>query len=220
MEWAVERAAQRVERRVADLGLVVAHLGSGSSATAVAAGRSVATSMGFTPLEGLMMGTRSGSVDPGILLHVLRNGLTPDELADALEHHSGLLAVSGHSADVAELGRAAARGDEDASLSLGIYVRRAAEGIAAAATSLEQVDALVFTGGIGEHAASVRTSICARCRVLGIRPLRPSDDDEDEVLSGPDSQVHVVRIRSREDIVIARQTARLLEVASSAPAGS
>jgi acetate kinase len=132
-----------------------------------------------------MMGTRSGSVDPGILLHVLRNGMTVDRLADALEHQSGLLAVSGHTSDVADLERAAADGDENAALSLGIYVRRAAEGVAAAATSVEQLDALVFTGGIGEHAGSVRAAICARLGVLGIEQPRPSASDEDEVLSGP-----------------------------------
>jgi len=214
VSWAVERAALLLGRPLADLGIVVAHLGSGSSVTAVAGGRSVATSMGFTPLEGLMMGTRSGSVDPGIMLHVLRSGMTADELEDALEHHSGLLAVSSHTADVAELERAAADGDEKAALSLAIYVRRAAEGIAAAASSLPQLDALVFTGGIGEHAGPVRTGICARLRVLGVEPPRQSAGDEDQILSGPGSQVHLIRIRSREDMVIARQTAHLLEVDS------
>jgi acetate kinase len=212
VSWAIERAALLLGRPVADLSLVVAHLGSGSSVTAVAAGRSVATSMGFTPLEGLMMGTRSGSIDPGILIHVLRNGMTVDKLTDELERHSGLLAVSGHTADVAELERAAAALDRNAALALGIYVRRAAEGIAAAATSLTQLDALVFTGGIGEHAGSVRTAICARLRVLGIEPPRPSAGDEDQVVSGSGSPVHVIRIRAREDVVIARQTAHLLEV--------
>jgi len=216
VSWAVERAGQLLGRPVADLNLVVAHLGSGSSVTAVRGGRSVATSMGFTPLEGLMMGTRSGSVDPGILLHVLRNGMTADELADALEHNSGLLAVSGRTADVAELERAASDGKDNAALSLGIYIRRAAEGIAAAATSLKRLDAFVFTGGIGEHADSVRSAICVRLLVLGIRPPRPSAGDEDEVLSSPGSGVHVIRIRSREDVVIARQTAQLLEVDNSA----
>ena len=215
VSWAVERAALLLGRPVADLGLVVAHLGSGSSVTAVAGGKSVATSMGFTPLEGLMMGTRSGSVDPGILLHVLRNGMTVGQLAGALEHHSGLLAVSGRTADVAELERAAADGDEKAALALAIYVRRAAEGIGAAATSLKKLDALVFTGGIGEHAGSVRTAICARLRLLGIQPPQPSPGDDDQVVSGSGSRVHLLRIRAREDVVIARQTARLLEVESS-----
>jgi acetate kinase len=218
--WAVERAAVLLGRSAADLGLVVAHLGSGSSVTAVAGGKSVATSMGFTPLEGLMMGTRSGSIDPGILLHILRNGMTVDALTDALEHHSGLLAVSDRSSDVADLERAVAGGDKNAALSLAIYVRRAAEGIAAAATSLPRLDALVFTAGIGEHAAPVRTAICARLGALGIEPLRPPASGEDEVLSSQGSQVQVIRIRAREDVVIARQTAHLLEVDRSPQSGN
>jgi acetate kinase len=218
--WAVERAAYLLGRSAADLGLVVAHLGSGSSVTAVAGGRSVATSMGFTPLEGLMMGTRSGSIDPGILLHVLRSGMTADELGDALEHHSGLLAVSDNTADVADLERAADAGEENAALSLAIYSRRAAEGIAAAGTSLPQLDALVFTGGIGEHAGRVRAAISARLGVLGIRPPRPSGGDDDVVLSDPDSGVRVIRIHSREDMVIARETAQLIEVDGSRQPGS
>lgn len=205
--WAVERAALLLHQPVGDLELVVAHLGSGSSVTAISAGGSVATSMGFTPLEGLMMGTRSGSVDPGILLHVLRNGMTVDGLADGLEHQSGLLGVSGHSADVAELQRSAGQGDDDAALSLAIYARRAAEGIAAAATSLARLDALVFTGGIGEHAASVREAICARLSILGIGPPQEPANGEDQILSDPGAPVPVIRIQSREDVVIARQTA-------------
>jgi acetate kinase len=212
VSWAVERAASLLGPRAAGLGLVVAHLGSGSSVTAVAGGKSVATSMGFTPLEGLMMGTRSGSIDPGILLHVMNKGRSLNALAKELEHRSGLLAVSGRSADVAELERAAAEGDKDAALSLAIYARRAAEGIAAAATSLGQVDGLVFTGGIGEHSGAVRTAISARLGAMGIEPPREPASEGDEVLSRGGSQVQLLRIRSREDVVIARQTAQLLEV--------
>lgn len=210
VSWSVERAASLLGRPAADLSLVVAHLGSGSSVTSVAGGRSVATSMGFTPLEGLMMGTRAGSIDPGILLHVLRSGVTLRDLAGALENQSGLLAVSGISADVAELERAAAGGSKEAALSLAIHARRAAEGIAAATTSLARVDALIFTGGIGENAGSVRSAICARLRVLGVEPPHPAAGDEDQALSTEDARVQVLRVRSREDVVIARQTAQLL----------
>jgi acetate kinase len=209
--WALERAAVLLARTAGDLGLIVAHLGSGSSVTAVAGGKSVATSMGFTPLEGLMMGTRSGSIDPGILLHVLRKGVTVEALADELEHRSGLLAVSARTADMADLESAASGGDESAALSLAINVRRAAEGNAAAATSLPRLDALVFTGGIGEHAAPVRTAIGARLGALGIEPPRRPAGDEDEILSLQGSRVQVLRIRSREDVVIARETVRLTQ---------
>ena len=141
---------------------MVAHLGSGCSVTAVDGGRSVATSMGLTPLEGLMMGTRAGSIDPGILFYLLRTGrLDADELAEQLDHESGLLGVSGRTSDVRELLRAEADGDGPATLALAIFVRRAAECIAAAATALPAVDAIVFTGGIGENAAGLRARIVA-----------------------------------------------------------
>ena len=208
--WAVERAAALLDRPVGDLQLVVAHLGAGSSVTAVAGGRSVDTSMGFTPLEGLMMGTRSGSIDPGILLHLLRGGMALDDLAEALEHRSGLLGVSGRSGDVMELELAALAGDANAAIALELYARRAAAWIASVATALERVDALVFTGGIGEHAASVRKSICERLAPLDVAPPASGSVDHDAVVSAQGARVALVRVVAREDIVIARQTAELL----------
>lgn len=206
--WAVGRIAELLDRPIEALQVVVAHLGAGSSVTAVASGRSVATSMGFTPLEGLMMGTRSGSIDPGIVLHLLRGGMGMDVLADALEHRAGLLGVSGRSADVAELERRAAAGEADAALAIEMYERRAAAGIASVATALERLDALVFTGGIGEHATNIRVRICELLAVLGA-PL-PSLDvaaDADGLLA--DVPFAVAVIRAREDLVIARQVAGL-----------
>lgn len=208
--WAVERAAALLDRPVGDLQLVVAHLGAGSSVTAVAGGRSVDTSMGFTPLEGLMMGTRSGSIDPGILLHLLRGGMALDDLAEALEHRSGLLGVSGRSGDVMELELAALAGDANAAIALELYARRAAAWIASVATALERVDALVFTGGIGEHAASVRKSICERLAPLDVAPPASGSVDHDAVVSAQGARVALVRVGAREDIVIARQTAELV----------
>lgn len=212
VSWAVERGVSLLRRPVADLGLVVAHLGSGSSVTAVAGGRSVDTSMGFTPLEGLMMGTRSGSIDPGILFHLLRNGLDADELADALEHRSGLRGVSGGTAEVAELEAASVAGDPRATVALAIYARRAAAGIAAVSSSLERLDAIVFTGGIGEHSARVRSAVCERLAVLGVEPATadPAEDDTDVVLSEQGVRVAILRVVAREDLVIARQAAELL----------
>jgi acetate kinase len=216
--WAVERAAALLERPVAELQLVVAHLGAGASVTAVAGGRSVDTSMGFTPLEGLMMGTRSGSVDPGILLHLLRDGMSVEALAGALDRESGLLGVSGRSSDVSELEAAAAAGDVRSRLALAMFERRAASAIAATATSLGRFEALVFTGGIGEHAATVRTAICARLGALGVTP--PAGTAErDAVISAPGATVSILRITAREDLVIARQVAALL-AGDDRPAGS
>ena len=211
VEWAVGRAAQLLARPAADLCLVVAHLGSGCSVTAVEGGRSVATSMGLTPLEGLMMGTRSGSFDPGITLDVQRrHGLDAEGLANAIEHESGLLGISGVSGDMRAVERAAASGDGRARLAVEMFVLRVAEGIAAAAASLPRLDGLVFTGGIGEHSPSVRAATCARLAVLGVTPLEGDDAGRDGVLSSPGARIAVMRIEAREDVVIARSTARLL----------
>jgi acetate kinase len=208
--WATEKAALQLGRRIGELNLVVAHLGAGSSVTAVAGGRSVDTSMGFTPLEGLMMGTRSGSIDPGIVVHLIRKGLAAEEVGGALEQRSGLLGVSGLTADMADLERAAAAGQTDAALALAMYARRAAAGIAAVATSLDGLDALVFTGGIGEHSAPTRSAICQRLRLLGIEPPKSGTSNADALISGRGARVSVIRIHAREDVVIARQTAALL----------
>jgi acetate kinase len=209
--WSVERAAGLLERPAADLSLVVAHLGSGCSVTAVAEGRSVDTSMGMTPLEGLMMATRSGSVDPGILLDLLAGErLELAELVDALQHGSGLLGVSGVSGDLREVERAAVAGEPRAALALEMFVRRAASAISAAATALPRLDGVVFTGGIGERAVEVRAEICQRLSQLGVTTTRSIGGQEDALLSEGGARVAVLRIHAREDLVMAREVARLL----------
>jgi acetate kinase len=208
VEWSVARATELLGAPSGELALLVAHLGSGCSVTSVDGGRSVWTSMGMTPLEGLMMGTRSGSIDPGILLRLLRAGVAPDELNDGLDHRSGLLGVAG-TADMRELLEREAGGDERAALGIELFVRRTAEGIAAAATALPRVDALVFTGGIGEHAAPVRERVVGRLGSLGFRAA-PAHSDEDAVLTPPDSTPAVLRVTAREDLVIAEATRALL----------
>jgi len=206
--WSVRRAAELLARPADELCLVVAHLGSGCSVTAVQSGRSVSTSMGLTPLEGLMMGTRSGSVDPGILLHVMRqHGLSADRLAEVLDHESGLLGISGVAGDMRAVSAAAAGGSTRARLAIDIFVRRAAAGIAVAATSLPRLDALVFTGGIGEHASAVRAQIVARLTALGLEPLGESTGSGDGSLSAPETRIAVLRVAAREDIVIAEAAA-------------
>jgi acetate kinase len=205
--WSVERAAALLNRPVQDLHLVVAHLGSGCSATAVAGGRSVDTSMGMTPLEGLMMGTRSGSIDPGVLLHLLDAGrVTVDEIVEVIAHRSGLLGVSGRSASVRELEEAADAGDARAQLALQMFARRAAAGIAAVATALDRLDTLVFTGGVGEHAHRMRIRICGYLSVLGAPEPGEPPGDSDAVI-GMRGDLAVLRVSSREDVVIARHVA-------------
>ena len=199
--WSAIRAGELLGPDGPVPSLVVAHLGSGCSVTAVEAGRSMWTSMGMTPLEGLMMGTRSGSIDPGIILRLLRAGLTGADLAEGLEHGSGLLAAGG-SADMRELMAAEAAGDERAALAIDLFVRRAAEAIAAATTSLRRLDALVFTGGIGENATVVRDRIVERLTAVGVSsPLEPADGDA--VLSQAGRRPAVLRVEAREDLVVA-----------------
>ena len=202
--WSVTRAAELLGRPVEGLRLVVAHLGSGCSVTAVDGGLSIDTSMGMTPLEGLMMGTRAGSIDPGILLALLHDGRASQaELEEVLDHRSGLLGASGRSADVRELLVAEAAGDAAAALALELFVRRAAAGIAAAATCLPEIDAVVFTGGIGENSGRMRARIAASLAVLGIPTIPDVDVDEDEVLTDAARTPSVLRIQAREDIVVA-----------------
>ncbi len=205
--WSSRRAGELLRRPEADLRLVVAHLGGGCSVTAVDGGRSVDTSMGMTPLDGLMMGTRSGSIDPGILLRLLDDGIPLAEIADELEHRSGLLGVSGRSADMRELLTAAAAGDDAAAGAIELFVRGAGAGIAAAATMLPALDALVGTGGIGENAAPIREGIGDRLGRLGYAPGLPdTDGDADAVLA---SDPAVVRVQAREDLAIAEAASRL-----------
>jgi acetate kinase len=206
--WSVTRAGELLGAPSDTLALVIAHLGSGCSVTAVAEGRSRSTSMGMTPLEGLMMGTRSGSVDPGILLRLLHAGVSPDDLGEGLEHASGLVAVA-DSADMRELLDRVAAGDSDAELAVEQFVRRAAQGIAAAATAVPRLDALVFTGGIGEHAAPIRGRIVGRLRTIGLDGTL-SDADEDAVLTAGEVRPAVLRVEAREDLVIADATRSLV----------
>ncbi len=203
--WAASRV--RVPR------LVVAHLGGGCSLTAVRGGRSVDTTMGFSPLDGVPMVTRSGGLDPEILLHVLRKGLlSVEELDGALEQASGLAGMSGLSGRVDELERAAADGDADARLALDVFARRVAQAVAAMATALGGLDALVFTAGIGERSAGVRSDVCGLLGFLGVTldAQRNAQAQPDAELAAVGAPVRIVLLRAREDIVAARAARTLL----------
>jgi acetate kinase len=213
VEWDVRRTGELLHRDPKDLQLLVAHLGSGCSVTAVKGGRSVATSMGLTPLEGMMMGTRAGSFDPGAMLRLLDDGrVTVTEMTDALEHESGLLGVSGVSGDMREVSAAATSGNAQAALAIDMFCRRAAGYIAGAATSIDRIDAVVFSGGIGEHAGDVRARIVERLAVLGFAPIRSANVSQDAVLSEAGSGPAVLRIEAREDLVIAEAVTRLAPI--------
>jgi acetate kinase len=210
--WVARRAPALLGRSGADLRIVSAHLGAGASLCAIADGVSLDTSMGFTPLEGLVMATRSGSVDPGMLLWLLeREGLPPRELAEALEHRSGLLGLCG-TADMRELLRRADASDPQAQLALDVYVHRLRAGIAAMAAALGGLDALVFTGGVGERSAEVRelTATGLGFLAVAIDEERNRDAATDINISAPHASVATLVIAAREDLEIARQVRAVL----------
>ncbi len=208
------RAAELLGRDPAGLRLVICHLGNGCSAAAVRGGVALDTTMGYTPMEGLMMGTRSGSVDPGILLHVQRRrGLDAERLDDALNHRSGLLGVSGVSSDYRQVEAAARQGDERARLALDIFARRVRSAVGGLAVCMGGIDALVFTAGVGEHSASLRTAACAGLECLGLRldPERNAACKPDDDVAHADSPARILAIQTREELMIAREARRLVD---------
>ena len=199
--WAARRA---LELAPGAQRIVSCHLGAGASLAAIADGRSVDTTMGFTPLEGIVMATRSGSVDPGLLTWLQHTaGMSAHELEDGLSHESGLLGLAG-TADMREL---LARDDADARLALDVYVHRLRAAVAAMAAALGGMDALVFTGGIGEHAAPIRARTVAGLGFLGaqVDPARNDAATSDTDVSASEGPVRTLVVTSREDLEIARQ---------------
>jgi len=210
--WVARRAPGVLERDASGLRIVSCHLGAGGSLCAIKDGRSLDTTMGFTPLEGLVMATRSGSVDPGMLLWLLEHEqLTPAELADALEHRSGLLGLAG-SADMREIVDRAGAGEAVASLALDVYIHRLRAGIAAMAAALEGLDALVFTGGVGERSSEVRAQAAAGLAFLGvwIDDARNREARGDGSIGADGAGARTLVLTAREDIEIARQARAVL----------
>ncbi len=208
-------AAKRLDKPVAQVNLVTAHLGNGCSATAVHLGKSVDTSMGLTPLEGLVMGTRCGDVDPGLLLHLIDSqGYSPDELNKMLNKESGLLGISGLSNDMRTLLHAETEGDRQAALAISVFCYRLAKTIAGLAVSAHPLDALVFTGGIGENASLIRQRVCQQLALLGIS-IDPSVNklhgkDHSGVISDSQSKLPVLVIPTNEELLIAKDTLALV----------
>ena len=184
--------------------VIIAHLGNGASMVALRGGKSVDTSMGFTPLEGLVMGTRSGDVDPGALIYLLQQGkMSPGELGEHLNKRSGLLGVSGSSEDMRDL-LEKSPDDAHAAEAVELFCYRAKKYIGAYAAALGGLDLLVFTGGIGEHAAPVRDKICAGLEFLGIQLDPPRNHSNAPVISRTDAAVKVRVIPTNEDLMIVR----------------
>jgi acetate kinase len=211
VQHAVHRSTELLGARPGRM--VVCHLGAGCSATAVADGRSVDTSMGFTPLEGLVMVRRSGSVDPGLLLYLLQEeGLSADELDRGLNEQSGLAGVSGVSADLRAVLAAADAGHERSQLALDLFVHRLVATIGGLTATLGGLDALVFTGGIGEHSARIRARVAAAFRYLGLRVDEAINATTagDADLSAADSRVRVLVVTAREDLTVLRDVCDVL----------
>jgi acetate kinase len=212
-QYCAGRAAQLLQKDLQSLRLITCHLGNGCSLSAIRDGHSIDTTMGFTPLEGLMMGTRSGSVDPGVLTYLMRHHhLTGEQLDDLLNKKSGLLGISGISGDMREVVVAMKGGNSRAKLAFDIFVHRLVACIGSMAASLGGVDALVFTAGIGENSPDTRAAACANLKFLGIEldKARNANVVPDAQISASGSAVPVLVIRAQEDWAIARECWRLM----------
>ncbi len=214
--YASRRAAEAAGRPIEDLRIVTAHLGAGASLCAVRGGRSVDTTMGFTPLEGLVMATRSGSVDPGLVLWLEEHANMPSaELAATLEHRSGLLGLAG-TADMREVLERGAAGDGPAVLARDVYLHRLRGSIASMAAAMDGLDLLVFTGGVGEHAPRIREMAAAGLRFLGV-DLDPAANDaasSDAEIGANGAPVRTFVVTAREDLEIVRLTRSVLGVSA------
>ena len=210
--YASRRAAEMLGRSPHELKVVTCHLGAGASLAAVRGGRSMDTTMGFTPLEGLVMATRSGTVDPGALLYLERHvGLSEAELTEALDRTGGLLALAG-TADMREILKRIADGDDQAELAFDVYVHRLRALIASMAAAMNGLDALVFTGGVGENAPAVRAAAVAGLGFLGVEigPTLNASLGPDNDISAPGARVPTLVIKAREDVEVAREVRRVL----------
>jgi acetate kinase len=211
-QYATRRAAQMLGRPAESLRLILCHLGNGCSLAAVRGGKSVDTTMGFTPLEGLMMGTRSGSIDPGILVYLLRHcGYSADQLDEILNRKSGLKGVSGLSGDMRQILTAAAQGNAQAQLAFDIFAHRVTREAGAMLAVLGGVDAMVFTGGIGENCPPLRERVCGQFEFLGLQidSAQNGNAKGDQDIATPESSVRVLVIHAQEDWEIARECFRV-----------
>lgn len=209
-----ERVAVQIGKPLSELKIITAHLGNGSSCAAILHGKSLDTSMGFTPLEGLIMGTRSGDVDPGALFYIMnREELTVSELNSMLNKHSGMRGVSGISGDMRQIEEEAAKGDERAIETFAMFEYRLRKYIGSYAAAMNGVDAIIFTGGIGENSATLREAICKNLTYLGVElneAVNKVRSKDERLISTPESKVGVWVIPTNEELVIARDTVEVV----------
>ncbi len=206
-EYCAGRAAQILQKDLSSLRLISCHLGNGCSLAAIKNGRSVDTTMGFTPLEGLMMGTRSGSIDPGIILYLLHQGVAATEIDHILNQQSGLKGISGGSGDMREITASIAKGEKRAQLAFDIYAHRLRSYIGAMLASLRGLDALIFTAGVGENSAPLRAAVCEGFAFLGMKIDTTKNENKpvDADIATPDSRIRILVIQAQEDWAIARE---------------
>ena len=222
-QYCAERTAQLLGKDLRSLKLVTCHLGNGCSLAAIREGQSIDTTMGFTPLEGLMMGTRSGSVDPGILTYLMRTGKsTGEQLDQLLNTQSGLLGISGLSGDMRQILTAMKDGHPRARLAFDIFVHRLQSGIGAMIAVLGGIDALVFSAGIGENSSEVRAAACSNFGFLrlGLDAAKNAQSSADQDISLSDSAVRILIVRAQEDWAIARDCWRLASAGSRGHSGA
>jgi acetate kinase len=212
VQYSTRRAAELLQVPPNSSRLIVCHLGNGASVTAVANGKSIDTSMGFTPLEGLMMGTRSGSIDPSILVYLIRrHGYTADQIDEILNRKSGLAGVSGMSGDMRGILEEVSKDNQRARLAYDIYAHRLTREIGAMLAVLGGVDAIVFTGGVGENCVPLRQDVCGQLQFLGLKldAAKNAQPDLDQNIAASGSSIQVLVIRADEDWEIARECWRL-----------
>jgi acetate kinase len=213
-DYVSRRAAELLGRPLKGLKLITCHIGNGCSCTAILDGKSFDTSMGMTPLEGLMMGTRSGDIDPAIVPYAMaKEELTLAEVNSMLNKHSGLTAISGGSADMREIEQATQEGDKASGLAFEMYAYRIRKYIGSYAAAMNGLDVLVFTAGVGENSAGLRKAVCEKLSFFGIEiddPLNRERRSDERVISSAGSKVAVLVIPTNEELMIARDTYRLI----------
>lgn len=207
-----QRAAELLGKDISELKLVTAHLGNGCSMAAVDKGRSVDTTMGFTPLEGLIMGTRSGDLDPSLILYIMgKEGLSLNEAGTLLNKHSGLIGLSGESSDMREIISAMKEDNKRARYAFEIFCYRIKKYLGAYAAAMGGLDAFVFTGGIGENSSEVREEVCKDLGFLGIEIDHEKNKNREEIISTASSKVKIMRIPTNEELVIAMDTSEIVK---------
>ena len=206
-----QRAAEILGKDISELRIITAHLGNGCSMAAIKYGQSVDTTMGFTPLEGLLMGTRSGDLDPALILYIMgKEGLSLHEAATLLNKHSGLIGISGESSDMREILSAVKEDHKRARYAFEIFCYRIKKYLGGYIAAMGGLDAFVFTGGIGENAVEVRSEVCKDLEFLGVKIDEKKNSANDEIISTEDSRIKVMRILTNEELVIALDTSEIV----------